>query len=38
MKLDPYQFKRRVSAENEWITNKGILSHYKFYDYAPLVF
>ena len=38
MKLDPYQFKRRVLVENEWITNKGVLSHYRFYDYAPLVF
>ena len=38
MKLDPYQFKKRVSAENEWINATGQVISYKFYDYAPLVF
>jgi hypothetical protein len=42
MELDPYQFKKRVSAENEWITSvgsqKGMVQSYKFYDYAPIVF
>ena len=40
IKLDPYQYTKRIGAENEWYTsgeNAQTLS-YNFYDYAPLVF